>query len=250
MDLGYIYETQASYTHSTTAPDRTAAALRPLVDDVHPMWGIACHYPAWLADESDSNGDHWEIIPHVLLEEYCARFGFDPEEPGTIVDAILHNKLPDAGDPLAHLNPRLEKALKAAADIPDHLDVRMPYEERREAVLARVAVAKRHLIRVEAAPKADRQGALDYRRAIVEHAADRLADQGEELPEVYRFGLDDVAPDDPLEPITSSPLDGNRVRTRRARMERDVAAASGAHPAIVAATGPQTFGMNRLLPPT
>ncbi|ETK36113.1 hypothetical protein [Microbispora sp. ATCC PTA-5024] len=251
MDRGYIYETQASFTHPTVAPDRTHPLLRPLADDVHPVWGIVCHYPDWRADETNpSNGDHWEIRPHVLLEEFCSRFGFDVDEVPTIVDTILHYKLPDRSDVLAWQNPTTAAALKAAEDIPDPTDVRLPYVERREAMLARAAVVKAHLVQVTPAPREDRQAALDYRRALVEQAAEQWAAAGGELPPQFLLGLDDVAPEDPLELITSHRLDGNRVRARRARDEWELAAGDRAvHPAVAAAGAPMTFGMDRLVPP-
>jgi hypothetical protein len=250
VDQGWIYETQASFTHPATAPDRTVDVLRPLADDCHPMWGIACHFPAWAADETDSTGDHWEIIPHVLLEEVAARFGFDPDETATVVDTVLHNKLPDVSDPLAYLDPQAVAALDAAKDIPDHRDMRLPYGERRQALLARVAVVKEHLVRFEAAPVEDRQGALDYRRAVIEDAVERFAAAGLQLPPQYLLGLDEIAPADPLALITAYPLDGNRVRVRRLRAEWDQAKHDRqVHPAVVATRGPQTFGMDRLVPP-
>lgn len=251
MDRGLIYEVQASFTHPQTAPDRTHPMLQPLADDVHPVWGIAMHFPAWLDDPANpSNGDHWEIIPHVLLEEYAARFGFDPDEVPAIVDTIVHYKLPEPSDALAMQSPAALAALRAAEDIPDPLDVRLPYGERREAMLARAAVVKSHLREVTPACREDRQGALDFRRAAVLQAADEAASAGLELPPQFLLGIDDVAPADPLQVITGSPLDGNRVRARRARYEWQSAAIDRVvNPALAAAQGPQTFGMNRLVPP-
>ncbi len=247
MDRGLIYEVQASFTHPATAPDRTHPMLQPLSDDVHPVWGIALHFPQWRDDPANpSNGDHWEIVPHVLLEEYAARFGFDPDEVPAIVDTIVHYKLPEPSDALAMQSPAALTALRAAEDIPNPLDYRLPYEERREAMLARAAVVKAHLRQVTPAPREDRQGALDYRRALVLQAAEQR-----ELPPQFLLGIDDQAPADPLELITGSPLDGNRVRARRARYEWQQAAADRAvHPALTSARGPMTFGMDRLVPPT
>lgn len=241
MLFGQIYEAQASFTYQEQAPDRTNPALRRPEDDTHPVWGIALHFPQIRADETVSgNGDHWEIIPHVLLEHYCSRFGFDPGEVDVIVDAILHHhKIPDPGDSLAWQQPDLADVISAVQDLPDHLDPRMPYGERREVVLARTQAAKDHLIQVEAASQADRQGALDWRRALLEQAVEDAKSAGKRLDPRYLLGIDDVAPADPLEVLTSAPLDPRRVAAMRRRDE------------WIACEGqpPMTFGMDRLVPP-
>lgn len=239
---GQIYETQASFSARQQAPDRVARELIRTEDDTHPVWGIIVHFPAWRADPANpSTGDHWEIIPHVLLEHYAARFGFDHEDMPGIVDTVLHHtKIPDVNDPLAWVQPDLAAVLRAVADVPDFLDPRMPYPERREAVLARTAAAKTHLLQLAPAPIEDRQGALDWRRVLLEQAVEEIRSQGGELDERFLAGIDDVAPADPLEELTSAPLDPRRVKAMRAR---DEWIAKSDQP-------PMTFGMNRLLPPT
>lgn len=239
---GQIYEVQASYTARQQAPDRVAHELIRSEDDTHPVWGIACHFPAWRADESiPSNGDHWEIVPHVLLEHYAARFGYDHEDVSGIVDAVLHHtKIPDLNDSLAWMQPQYADIMKAVRDMPDFLDPRMPYEERREVVAARTEAAKAHLLQVVPAPIEDRQGALDWRRGLLERIVEDIRSQGGELDERFLLGIDDVAPDDPLEALTSAPLDPRRVRAMRARDEYE-ASRSG--------QPPMTFGMDRVLPP-
>ncbi len=242
MLFGQIYEVQASYTYQRQAPDRVNPALRRPEDDTHPVWGIVVHFPQIRADATDPrNGDHWEIIPHVLLEHYSSRFGFDPAEVQTIVDAILHHhKIPDLGDSLAWQQPALAEVIAAVQDFPDHLDPRMPYSERREVVLARTQAAKDHLVQVGPATQTDRQGALDWRRALVMQAVEEAKDAGERLDPRYLLGIDDVAPADPLEVLTSAPLDPRRIAAMRRRDE------------WIAREGlpPMTFGMDRVVPPT
>ncbi|MEO3856248.1 hypothetical protein [Acrocarpospora sp. B8E8] len=242
MLIGQIYETQASYTSRYSAPDRIHPALLRSQDDTHPLWGVSMHFPQIREDESDPrNGDHWEIVPHVLLEYYAATYDFDHDDMPVLVDTLLHHQqIPDPWDTLAWQQPALDALQKAVADLPDHLDPRMPYRERREVVLARTEAAKTHLLTVESAPIEDRQGALDWRRAVLEHTADEIRSRGGELDSRYLLGIDDVAPADPLEVLTSAPLDLRRVQAIRARDEWH--ARAGGQP-------PRTFGMNRLLPP-
>lgn len=242
MLIGQIYEAQASYTSRYRAPDRVHPDLLRLQEDAHPVWGIIMHFPQVRENPEDPrNGDHWEIIPHVLLEWYAADLGFDHEEVDVIVDAVIHQgKIPDPWDALAWQQPAQAAVMAAVKDFPDHLDPRMPYPERREVVLARTQAAKSHLLTVEAAPVEDRQGALDWRKAIVEHAVEEVLAQGGQLDERYLLGIDDVAPADPLEVLTSAPLDPRRVQAMRARDEW--LARNGGEP-------PMSFGGNRVLPP-
>ncbi|MFF4417107.1 hypothetical protein ACFYY8_31690 [Streptosporangium sp. NPDC001559] len=253
MDVGQIYDSQASFTFRQTPADLTNQRLRPALDDVHPLWGVVVHFPAWLADPATpSNGDHWEIFPHVLLEEYCSRFGFDVDELPTIVDAVLHQhaKIPDPSDALAWQQPAAAAVMRAVADFPDHLDPRMPYAERREAVLARAAAAKKHLIVMEAAPQEDRQGALDWRAACIAQAAEEAEQSSVPLAPQFTVDVNVHAPENPLEPILAARLDPARVAARRARDEY-LAASTGQYVdrARLALTGPRVFGSNRMVPP-
>ncbi|GHE47207.1 hypothetical protein GCM10017673_56300 [Streptosporangium violaceochromogenes] len=254
VDVGQIYDSQASFTYRATPADLPHPQLRPARDDVHPIWGVALHFPAWRADPATpSNGDHWEIIPHALLEEYASRFGFDPDELDTIVDVVLHQhaKIPDASDALAWQQPAAAAVLKAVGDLPDHLDPRMPYGERREVVLARAAAAKEHLVVMSPAPLQDRQGALDWRAAVITQAAAEAEESGVALAPQYELDVHAVAPEHPLEPILAARLDPARVAARRARDEYLAASADrSVDRARLALTGPRTFGFNRAVPST
>lgn len=252
MDVGQIYDSQASYTYRATPADLTHPQLRPALDDVHPMWGVAVHFPAWRADPATpSTGDHWEIIPHALLEEYASRFGFDVDELDTIVDVVLHQhaKIPDSSDALAWQQPAAAAALRAVADLPDHLDPRMPYGERREVVLARAEAAREHLVRMDPAPVEDRQGALDWRAAVIEQAARDAEKAGVLLAPQFSVDVNVVAAADPLEPILAARLDPARVAARRARDEYLAASADrSVDRARLALMGPRVFGFNRAVP--
>lgn len=252
MDVGQIYDSQASYTFRQTPADLTDRRLRPSLEDVHPLWGVKVHFPAWRTAPGPSDGDHWEIWPHALMEDYCARFGFDVDELDTVIDVILHQhaKIPDLSDALAWQQPAAAAVLRAVADLPDHLDPRMPYPERREVVLARAEAAKEHLVQMDPAPIEDRQGALDWRAAVIKQAAEEADRSGVPLAPQFTVDVDVQAAENPLEPILAARLDPARVAARRARDEYLAASADrSVDRARLALAGPRVFGSNRAVPP-
>jgi len=246
VETALIYDTGASFTHHLKAPDRTHPALAPPTDDVNPMWGIYLHHVSTGLD-----GSH--TIAHSTLEWMCSWNGFDPDELPAIVDTAIHAAhIPDADDALAWLDPAKLRLMTAIhQDLPDPMDPRMPYGERREVMLARTAAIKENALRVEAAPWEDRAGALYARAVAVRETEAALAEHGYELPAQFMLGLDDEAPEDPLEPILSSRLDPARVASRRLRDEwiQDRQDAS-VQRALVAMRSPMTYGVVLKMPPS
>jgi hypothetical protein len=246
--LGLIYDSEASYSHHERAPDRTHPAMAPPQDDVHPMWGVHLHFP-----DRGEVGGHTHVIPHAVLEWMCSWHGFDPEELPTVLDVVLHHAhVPDPDDVLAWQDPHLCWLMSRIHDeLPDPLDYRMPYDERREVMLARVRAIKKHHLRITPAPWEDRAGALYARAAAVRRVSAELAAKGVEMPPQFQLGLEDQAADDPLHAILKTRIDPARVAARRARDEwiqsRQDRAVSRA---LTAMRSPMTFGVIRKLPPT
>lgn len=243
METALIYDSEGSFT--LRAPDRTTLVQGPPTDDVHPMWGIHLHFP-------DRGGGGSHTLPHAALESMCSFHGFDYDELPTIIDVALHSAhVPDPDDVHAWLDPGRLAAMKAIhQDLPDPMDPRMPYTERREVMLARVAAMKATAISITAAPLADRAGALAARNMAVYETAEKLAEHGVQLPPQFALGLDEEAPENPLEPVLLTRIDPARVAARRQRDEwirdrRDAAADR----ALVAMRSPMTFGVLRQMPP-
>lgn len=243
-----IYDSEGSYTHSTRAPDRTLPLMAPPVDDVDPIWSIHLHVPD---AEQDQFPGH--AVPHSTLEWMCSWHGFDPDELATILDVVFHSAhIPDPDDVLAWMDPARCKLMQVVhEDLPDPL-LPMPYTERREVMLARVAAVKAHHLAVEPASWEDRAGALYARAQAIRDVEARLAEHGVQLPPQFKLGLDDEAPDHPLDPILSvARLDPARVAARRSRDEWIQAARdANASRAMAAMRSPMTFGVLRKMPPS
>lgn len=224
---GLIYHSEASYSHQVGPTGQARADA----DDVHPFWGIHLHYPE--RKTGDDPGNHLAMIPHARLESMCARFGFDPDDMATIVDTLLHLRVPSPNDPLSWAQPGAAKVMTSVAGLPDPADPRLPYPERRDVLLAHAAAVRTHMHLLEAAPLADREGAVAAR--VFATAADQPG-TGFAMPEV---------PADPLAALVSARLDPSRVAARRARDEWLLARAdSAAERAAVALKGPNVFGFN------
>lgn len=246
MESVLIYDSEASYSHHDRAPDRTHPAMAPPQDDVHPSWGIHLHNATRGID-----GTH--TIPHATLEWMCSHHGFDVDELPAIIDVILHcAHIPDPDDALAWLDPARLAVMNAIhQDLPDPMDPRMPYAERREVMLARAEAVKATSLNVEPATREDRAGALYARTVAVHETAATLAEHGLELPPQFALGIDDEAPEHPLDPILQvARLDPARVMARRRRDEWTAARQDASvSRALVAVRSPQTFGVVRKMPP-
>ncbi|MEV8638081.1 hypothetical protein AB0395_41160 [Streptosporangium sp. NPDC051023] len=226
MEHGLIYHSEASYSFQH-GPETRADA-----DDVHPMWGIHLHYPDRRTDTDP--GDHIAILPHARLESMAARFGFDPDEADVIVDTLLHLRVPSPDDPLAWQDPGAVAVMQTIADLPDPGDPRLPYETRREVLLAHAAAVREHAYTLTPASLQDRQGAVAARVFDLAAQAEAL---GVQIP-----NLDIAVPDTPLAAILAVRLDPSRVAARRARDEWLLQRTDSAQRAAAAKTGPRVFG--------
>lgn len=245
MQRALIYDSEGSFTHHMRAPDRTHPSMAPPQDDVHPMWGIHLHFP-------DQGADGSHTIPHATLEWMCSWHGFDADDTATIINVALHAAhIPDADDVHAWTDPGRIAVMKAIhQDLPDPMHPHMPYAERREVMLARVAAMKEHAVSIAPAPYEDRAGALYARNLAVVEAAAELAEHGLTLPPQYALGLDEQVAEDPLEPVLLTRIDPARIAARRRRDEwiRDRQDAA-VDRALVAMRSPMTFGVVRQMPP-
>ncbi|MFG1709250.1 hypothetical protein ACFLIM_39270 [Nonomuraea sp. M3C6] len=149
-----------------------------------PLWGVATVRP--------DGGRILHTFPHSTLEWRAAEYGIDPADSDTLLDVILHEPyLPNEDDPLAQIDPATSKLLAEVRGLPTCWTPGVPDAERLQAHLARMQAVKRHRVRLENAPSADRQAALVY------------------------VGSDRVAPPHPLDPIRAARLDPIRVESRR-----------------------------------
>ncbi|GII87045.1 hypothetical protein Ssi03_50350 [Sphaerisporangium siamense] len=232
-ELVEIYDSEASY--QGRPPDLTSPRLDPDAS-VEPTWGVHLWDPG-------RGGRRMAIIPHVRLETTVVQRGHDPEDLEGIVATILHLPyLPDPGDPLSYDDPAQMALLNAVADVPDALMPGMPQAEKLEATLALVAAVREHRITVDPASRQDRQGALDWRRAVILAAGDRL-------PAEYRLGLEDQAPEHPLDAILAGVrLDPARIAARRQREAWAAARRERVASRAVALMGPRNFGFGRIVP--
>lgn len=248
MQSCLIFDSEASYSHNERAPDRTHPALAPPQDDVHPMWGVHLYFP----DRGEQAG-HSHGIPHATLEWMCSWHGFAPDDLATVLDVVLHSAhIPDPDDVLAWMNPATCRVMAAIhEDLPDPMDPRMPPEERRQVMLARIDAVKAHHTLVTPASYEDRAGALYARAVAVRETAAALADRGVEMPPQFALGLEDGAPAHPLDPILSvARLDPARIAARRSRDEWIQARQDRAvSRALTAMRSPMTFGVIRQMPP-
>ncbi|MBP2704390.1 hypothetical protein JOL79_11255 [Microbispora sp. RL4-1S] len=180
-----VWDCELGYSR-TSMSDATADLARP--DGAEPKW---------LIYEVDAGGRTGVgEVPHSLFEWQAAAHGLDPDDMDTILDSVLHLRfIPSPHDALAWTNPAMAKVLEQTDGLPDVLTPGVSDATRREAHLARIGAVKQHLVRVEAAPRADRQAALQF------------------------IGSRRVAPAHPLGPMRQIRLDPHRVQSRKLAVE-------------------------------
>lgn len=232
-ELVEIYDSEASYHYAVRPPDLTSGQMDP-DGSVEPMWGVHLWHP--------ERGRRMAIIPHARLETTVVELGHDADDLEGIVHTILHwGYLPDPADPLAYDDPAQLAVLQATADVPPIVPG-MPDGERLEVAQALVGAVRRHRTMVDPASLSDRQGALDWRRAVILGA-------GDQVPEEYRVGLDDTASEHPLASILDGVrLDHARIAARRARNAWVQARRERAVSRRTATMGPRMFGFGRTVP--
>ena len=250
MESCQIYDCEASYSYSVRAPDRRLDQLPLDWDDVHPTWGIHFHWPDRPHPDGGIGMDGGAAIPHSRLESMSARFGFDPGDLEGIVDTLLHLPRWSMDDPLAMRDPLIRKVSRQLAKLPDPADPDLEYERRRETLIRHAEAVKEHITLITPAPLEDRQGALDYRRAVVEEFTRESAATGHDVPPQFLLGLDEQAPEHPLAALLDGgPLDSRRVAARRTRDEwLTMQARRDADVAALSLMAPHTFGQSRALP--
>ena len=195
-----VWDAELGYSHASlqSRPPGGPAQVDPRrMGGADPLWGI------WAVNSGGGTGVI--IFPHSTLEWRSAEYGIDPEDLDTILDVILHvGAAPDPDDPLVYQDSARLRVLQETSDLPDVWTPGVPDRERLASVKERVRLVKTHILRVEAAPRADRQAALDY------------------------VGSPRIAPADPLAPITDvARLDPIRVASKRAYLEWRRAQESG-----------------------
>ncbi|MCC5580573.1 hypothetical protein IMZ11_33645 [Microtetraspora sp. AC03309] len=245
MELGQIWDCEASYSGAL-------GNVQADLDDVHPAWGLHFHWPDLPHPEGGTGVNNGMTIPHARLESMCATYGFDVDDLEGIVDTILHLPPFQLDDPLAleSPDPGVHKVVAALADMPDPRTPRMPYDERREIMLAHADAVRAHLMRYEHAPRADRQAALDFRSEVIDVYEEQCTAEERPLPARFRLGRNIQAPAHPLAPLLEGgPLDARRVAARRARDEFLIdSAEKAADKAALALRRPLVFGFSRDVP--
>lgn len=233
-ELVEIYDSEASFSYNLRPPDMTSPVMA-FEGATEPVWGVH----EW----SERRGRRMHMIPHALLEDTVLAHGHDPEDLEGIVSTIMHmSYVPSPDDALVYDDPGAVAVLEATADVPDPRAFGMPDGERLEATLALVAAVRKHRATVDPASRKDRQGALDFRRAVILEA-------GDAVPEEFRQDLDIVAPEHPLDAILSGVrLDPARIAARRARNDWIQARRERAVSRRTAMIGPRTFGFGRIIP--
>ena len=192
-ELVTVWDAELGYTASaleTRPPGGPATPTDPaMLGGAEPLWGI------WALNSGGGTGVI--VMPHSTLEWRSAEWGIDPDDLTTLMDVILHaGAVPDPADPMAAIDPAQAAVLEATRDLPTCWTPGVPDEDRRAAALERVKAVKQHLLRMDPAPRADRQGALDY------------------------VGSKRTAPADPLAPITQEArVDPIRVGAKRAFLD-------------------------------
>jgi hypothetical protein len=251
MELIEIYDAEASYSYSLRAPDRRHPKLGRDADDVHPWYCIHLFNPELAGnDDPGENGVGYALIPQAQLETMAAWGGFGCDEVEAIVDTLLHLPRGLQSDPLAATDPGMRRLRRALATLPDPHDPSLSRKRRRQAFLDQAAATKDIHRQVVHAPREARQGALDYRSAVISEWEAKLAEVGEELPPAYQLGRDEIAPEHPLAPILDGgPLDGRRVAARIARDEYlSLRAETAAEREAVDLRAPMTFAFQRSMP--
>ncbi|MEU1883441.1 hypothetical protein ABZ470_39560 [Streptosporangium sp. NPDC020072] len=179
-----IWDVELSYGH-TDFP-ATGDAAQVLASGGEPVWGV---YEVG----EDTTAYGISAVPHSLLEWRSAEYDIDPADLDTLIDVALHERfIPHPADALAWADEQAGRVLQASADLPTCWTPGVSGTDRRQAHLERVRLVKDHLVRLEAASRADRQGALAF------------------------VGSARVAPPDPLQPMREGiQLDPARVEAKK-----------------------------------
>ncbi|MEV4091460.1 hypothetical protein [Streptosporangium saharense] len=196
-----IWDVELSYGH-TDFP-ATGDATQVLSSGGEPVWGV---YE--VGEDSTSYGI--SAVPHSLLEWRSAEYGIDHEDIDTLIDVALHERfIPHPQDALSWEDKAALPVLQATADLPTCWTPGVSPQTRQQAHLERIRLVKEHMVRLEAASHADRQGALTF------------------------VGSARVAPSDPLGPMREGiRLDPARVEAKRLAVawKRDQGAPPGTKP--------------------
>ncbi|MCW2765938.1 MAG: hypothetical protein JWO11_1897 [Nocardioides sp.] len=232
-ELVEIYDSEASYHYTVRPADMTTPQLAP-DGSIEPRWGVHLWDPV--------RGRRMAIVAHARLETMVIQYGYDPDDLEGIVSGMLHLAyMPSADDPLSWADPTRAAVLQAMADVPDPRTPGMPDPDKREAMQARIAAVRAHHAAVDPASKEDRQGALDWRKALIVARGD--------VPEEDRLGVDDQATDHPLDAILQGArLDPARIAARRAQDAWMQARREHAASRRVALMGPGMYGFARATP--
>lgn len=239
-----IYDSEGSFHYQMRAPDRRDP--QPPVDGgIDPSWTIHLWHP-----DLGQRGFH--TIPHSRLEATVVQHGIDIEDVRTLVGTILHwQHLPDPADPLAWDKEDTAKALEAIEDIPDptwHPD--MPAAEKAACSAARVQAVREHAVALDPASLEDRAGALAARAYAVEAERQFAEMRGQWFNQAYLLGIDDEAPEHPLDPIANScRLDPARVEAFRGCEQWMAGMRERPHSRETAMKGPGLVASRRRVPP-
>ncbi|MEV0617556.1 hypothetical protein AB0I81_29840 [Nonomuraea sp. NPDC050404] len=185
MEVWTIWDAELGYS-PMHFQDGDEAKRAPM--GAEPLWGLKMVRP----DGESMLG----MMPHSTMEWRAAEYCIDPDDIDTILDVILHEPwIPAADDPFAAQNPKLAEVIDQIRDMPTCWTRGVSDQDRRDACLAKIALVKESIARVDPAPLADRQGALAF------------------------VGSDRAAPSDPLAPVKATRLDPIRVESRRLAVE-------------------------------
>ncbi|GAA0403146.1 hypothetical protein GCM10009530_63920 [Microbispora corallina] len=187
-----LWDAELGYTAAAleSRPDGGQVQIDPsTIGGAEPLWGL------WATNAGGSPGVM--IMPHSIFEWRSAEYGIDPDDWDTLFDVILHHAaVPNPGDPMALMDPGAAAVLEATHGLPTVFTPGVSEADRLAAARERVRLVKQHILRVEPAPRKDRQGALDF------------------------VGSKRRAPADPLAPIkTQARIDPIRVAGKRAFLD-------------------------------
>ncbi|GAB2918765.1 hypothetical protein ACFMQL_20590 [Nonomuraea fastidiosa] len=186
-----VWDAELGYSRAAIErrPDGGPITIDPATPGGEPMWGV------WMTNPAGGTGVM--IMPHSIFEWRSAAYGIDPEDHETLLDVVLHEiGIPDPANPPLEPDPAHTAIMEATRDLPTCWTPGVPDRDRLAAHLERIRLVKEHLFRMGPAPRADRQGALEF------------------------VGSSRVAPPDPLEPIRSTMrLDPVRVEAKRMALD-------------------------------
>lgn len=186
MEIWTIWDAELGYSPMSFREGDEAKRVAPI--GAEPLWGLAMVRP----DGESMLG----MMPHSTLEWRAAEYCIDPDDIDTILDVILHEPwIPRPDDPFAAQDPTLAAVIDEIRDLPTCWTRGVPDQERRDAHLARIALVKERIARVDPAPLSERQAALAF------------------------VGSDRAVLADPLAPVKAARLDPVRVKSRRMAVE-------------------------------